>query len=107
MSKIISSKLLAEAEREETVFRSDFGAAQGWGFPPFTFFGWAELEAKINDISHRVEDNIISLAEGHVLLKGLMEQYYGCPYPLDCILSKLLSLNCNDCLDKNHDHTSM
>ena len=45
---------------------------------------------EINDISHRVEDNIISLAEGHVLVKGLMEQYYGCPYPLDWILSKLL-----------------
>lgn len=83
MSKIISSKLLAEAERKDTVFRSDFGAAQRWGFPPFTFFGWAEHEAKINDIVLRIEDRQISLEEGHALVKNLMEQYYGCTYPLD------------------------
>ena len=74
MSKIISSKLLVEAERKDTVFRSDFGAEQRWGFPPFTFFGWAEHEAKINDTVLRIEDRQISLEEGHALVINLMEQ---------------------------------
>ena len=83
MDGLISNKLLAEAERKDTVFRADFDAEQRRGFPPFTFFAWAEHEVEINDIIHRIEDRIISLEEGHVLVKNLMERYYGCPYPLD------------------------
>ena len=80
---MIANKLFAEAERKDTVFRSDFDADQRKGFPPFTFFGWAEHEAEINKIILRIEDRQISLEEGHVLVKDLMEQYYGCPYSLD------------------------
>ena len=83
MKDMIANKLLAEAERKDTVFRSDFNAEQRRGFPPFTVFGWTEHEAEITDISHRVEDHVISLEEGQAMVKNLMEQYYGCPYPLD------------------------
>ena len=80
---MIANKLFAEAERKDTVFRLDFDAEQRKGFPPFTFFGWTEHESEINVIILRIEDRQISLKEGHVLVKNLMEQYYGCPYPLD------------------------
>ena len=82
MKDMIANKLLAEAKRKDTVFRSDFNAEQRRGFPPFTFFGWKEHEAEINDIVLRIEDRQISLEKGHVLVKSFMEQYYGCPYPL-------------------------
>jgi hypothetical protein len=80
---MIANKLFAEAERKDTVFRLDFDAEQRRGFPPFTFFGWKEHEAEINDIILRIEDRQIALDEGHSLVKTLMEQYYGCPYPLE------------------------
>ena len=80
---MIANKLFAEAERKDTVFRLDFDAEQLRGFPPFTFVGWKEHEAEINDVILRIEDRQISLEEGHVLVKNLMEQYYGCPYPID------------------------
>ena len=66
---MIANKLFAEAERKDTVFRSNFDAEQRMGFPPFTFFGWTEHEAEINDVILRIEDRQISLEEGHVLVK--------------------------------------
>jgi hypothetical protein len=79
MKDMLANTLLAEAERKDTAFRSDFNAEQRRGFPPFTFFGWKEHEAKINDIVLSIEDRQISLEEGHVLVKSFIEQYYGCP----------------------------
>ena len=48
MDGLISNKLLAEAERKDTVFRLDYDVEQRRGFPPFTFFAWGEHKTEID-----------------------------------------------------------
>ena len=75
--------LKSEAERKDVVFRMDFDTTQRRGFPPFTFFAWDEHQSEIDQIVSDVKDKTISLEDGHSKIKGIMEGYYGCPYPLD------------------------
>ena len=75
--------LNSEAERKDVVFRMDFDATQCRDFPPFTFFAWDAHQAEIDQIVSDVEDKTITLQDGHSKIKGIMEGYYGCPYPLD------------------------
>ena len=83
MDETILNKLLAEAERKDTVFRLDYDAEQRRGFPPFALFGWGEHRADIDHIVREIEDGSISLDQGHIRVKEMMEGYYGCPYPIN------------------------
>jgi len=75
--------LKLEAERKDTVFRSNYNAEQRRGFPPFTFSAWGEHKTEIDQIVSEIESGNIALDQGHDRVKHLMEKYYGCPYPID------------------------
>jgi len=75
------NRLLAEAERKDTVFRADFDKEQSQSFLPFGL-GRYESMPLIRQIATSIEDDQITLEEGHQQVMQIMETYYDRPYPL-------------------------
>lgn len=80
---LLLKELKLEAERKDVVFRLDFDDTQRRSFPPFTFFAWHDYIDGINSIVSSLASGEINLEQGHIRIKKIKEQYYGCAYHLD------------------------
>ena len=74
-------RLLAEAERKDTVFLAELDTKQNQSFLPFGI-GKALLMPQIKQIAASIENSELTLEEGHQQVMQIMELYYKRPYPL-------------------------
>ena len=75
------NRLLAEAERKDTVFRANFDTKQNQAFLPFGI-GRYDSMPQIKQIAESIENGQLTLEEGHQQVMRIMELYYKRPYPL-------------------------